>query len=106
MSNAPKVAIIVVAAGSGTRLERPEPKAFVSVGGHSILAHALEGVFAMAEPAQVVVVAPATHLDDARRIGKAVAGPAGIYLTAVVGGATRQDSVSRGLAAVDDAVET
>jgi len=106
MSNAPTVAVIVVAAGSGTRLERPEPKAFVSVAGHSILAHALEGVFGMAEAAQVVVVAPASHLDEARRISKAVAGPAGIYLTTVVGGATRQDSVARGLAAVDPAVET
>src|SRR5690554_603213 len=106
MSNAPTVAVIVVAAGSGTRLERPEPKAFVSVAGHSILAHALEGVFGMAEAAQVVVVAPASHLDEARRISKAVAGPAGIYLTTVVGGATRQDSVARGLAAVHPAVET
>lgn len=106
MSSGPTVAVIVVAAGSGTRLERPEPKAFVSVAGHSILAHALEGVFGMAEAAQVVVVAPESHLDEARRIGKAVAGPAGIYLTTVAGGGTRQDSVSRGLAAVDPAVDT
>jgi 2-C-methyl-D-erythritol 4-phosphate cytidylyltransferase/2-C-methyl-D-erythritol 2,4-cyclodiphosphate synthase len=106
MSNAPRVAVIVVAAGSGTRLERPEPKAFVSVAGHSILAHALQGVFAMAEPAQVVAVAPSSHLEEARRIGKAVAGSAGLYLTTVVGGATRQDSVARGLAAVEPGVET
>lgn len=106
MSSAPRVAVIVVAAGSGTRLERPEPKAFVTVAGHSILAHALEGVFGMAEAAQVVVVAPASHLDEARRIGKAVAGPAGIYLSTVVGGSTRQDSVALGLAAVDPSVET
>src|SRR5690606_1460620 len=106
MSSAPKVAVIVVAAGSGARLERPEPKAFVSVGGHSILAHALESVFGMLEPAQVVVVAPSSHLDEARRIGKGVAGAAGIYLTTVVGGATRQDSVARGLAAVDPGVDT
>ena len=106
MSNAPRVAVIVVAAGSGARLERPEPKAFVSVGGHSILAHALESVFGMAEPTQVVVVAPASHLDEARRIGKAVAGPAAIYVTTVTGGATRQDSVSLGLAALHPDVET
>lgn len=106
MSNAPTVAVIVVAAGSGSRLERPEPKAFVSVGGHSILAHALEPVFGLAEPVQVVVVAPASHLDEARRIGKAVAGPAGVYLTTVTGGVTRQDSVARGLAALQPEVET
>src|SRR5690554_536980 len=106
MSSAPKVAVIVVAAGSGTRLERLEPKAFVSVAGHSILAHALEGVFGMSQAAQVVVVAPSSHLDEARRIGKAVAGAAGIYLTTVAGGITRQDSVARGLAAIDPGVET
>lgn len=106
MSNAPTVAVIVVAAGSGARLGQPEPKAFVSVGGHSILAHALESVFGMAEPAQLIVVAPASHLDEARRIGKAVAGPAGIYLTTVAGGTTRQDSVACGLAALDPGVET
>lgn len=106
MSNAPRVAVIVVAAGSGTRLERPEPKAFVSIAGHSILAHALESVFGMSEAAQLVIVAPAAHLDEARRIGKAVAGPAALYLTTVVGGATRQDSVANGLAAVAPDVET
>jgi 2-C-methyl-D-erythritol 4-phosphate cytidylyltransferase / 2-C-methyl-D-erythritol 2,4-cyclodiphosphate synthase len=106
MSSAPTVAVIMVAAGSGSRLERPEPKAFVSVGGHSILARALESAFGMTEPAQLVVVAPASHLDEARRIGKAVAGSAGIYLTTVTGGRTRQDSVARGLAAVHAEVET
>jgi len=106
MSNAPKVAVIVVAAGSGMRLARPEPKAFVSVGGHSILAHALESVFGMSEPAQIVVVAPDSHLDEARRIGKAVAGPAALYLSTVSGGTTRQDSVANGLAAVDPGIET
>ncbi|MHA6670079.1 2-C-methyl-D-erythritol 4-phosphate cytidylyltransferase [Homoserinimonas sp. A447] len=106
MSNAPRVAVIVVAAGSGSRLERPEPKAFVTVGGHSLLAHALESIFGIAEPVQVVVVAPESHLDDARRIGKAVAGPAAVYLTTVAGGTTRQDSVASGLAALHPDAET
>jgi 2-C-methyl-D-erythritol 4-phosphate cytidylyltransferase/2-C-methyl-D-erythritol 2,4-cyclodiphosphate synthase len=105
MSNAPTVAVVMVAAGSGTRLDRPEPKAFVSVGGHSILAHALGSAFGMTEPAQLVVVAPASHLEEARRIGRAVAGPAGVYLTTVTGGVTRQDSVARGLAALHPEIE-
>lgn len=106
MSSAPSVAVIVVAAGSGTRLERPEPKAFVSVGGRSILAHALDAVFGMSEPAQVIVVAPHSHLDEARRIGKAVAGAAAAYLTVVVGGTTRQGSVAAGLAELASGVDT
>jgi 2-C-methyl-D-erythritol 4-phosphate cytidylyltransferase/2-C-methyl-D-erythritol 2,4-cyclodiphosphate synthase len=96
----------MVAAGSGSRLDRPEPKAFVTVGGHSILAHALESAFGMSEPAQLIVVAPASHLDEARRIGKAVAGAAGVYLTTVTGGATRQDSVALGLAALHPEIQT
>lgn len=106
MSIEPTVAVVLVAAGSGTRLGRPEPKAFVSVAGRSILAHSLTKVFEMAEPAQVVVVAPSSHLDEARRISKTVAGAAAAYVTVVSGGATRQDSVAAGLAAVHPEVQT
>ena len=41
----PTVAVIVVAAGSGTRLGHAEPKAFVELRGMPILEHALNGVF-------------------------------------------------------------
>lgn len=102
----PSVAVVVVAAGNGTRLGRAEPKAFVAVGGRSILAHALDSVFGMREAAQVIVVAPHAHLDEARRIGKTVAGAAAVYLSVVSGGATRQDSVAAGLAAVHPGVDT
>jgi 2-C-methyl-D-erythritol 4-phosphate cytidylyltransferase/2-C-methyl-D-erythritol 2,4-cyclodiphosphate synthase len=96
----PSVAVIVVAAGSGSRLGLDRPKAFVSLGDRSILEHALTGVFGMAEPAQVIVVAPDAQLVDAGAMATRVAGPAAGYLDVVAGGATRQTSVSRGLAAV------
>jgi len=100
------IAVIIVAAGSGSRLGATEPKAFVSVGGRTILEHALGSVFAMAEPVQVVVVAPAAKLDDARRSSLTVAGAASGYLTVVPGGDTRQQSVAAGLAVLGDDVET
>ena len=53
----PRVAVIVVAAGSGTRLAGGAPKAFVGLDERSILHHALRGVFT-ADAAQVVVVVP------------------------------------------------
>ncbi|MCA1943078.1 MAG: 2-C-methyl-D-erythritol 4-phosphate cytidylyltransferase, partial [Yonghaparkia sp.] len=59
--DAPRLAIIVVAAGSGTRLGLGVPKAFVALAGRPLLEHALERVFDQPEPAQVVVVAPASH---------------------------------------------
>lgn len=100
----PAVAVIVVAAGNGTRLGDPEPKAFVSVRGTPILEHALTGVFGATEPAQVVVVAPRAKLAAASAIARRVAGAAAESVTVVEGGATRQASVAAGLAAVGDDV--
>lgn len=99
MTDAPDVAVIVVAAGSGSRLGRDMPKAFVDVGGRPMLERALESVFGMREAAQVIVVAPDAQLPVARQIAvKAAAG--GEVPDVVAGGATRQDSVRLGLAAL------
>lgn len=99
------VAVIVVAAGSGTRLGKSEPKAFVEVGGRSILERSLDTVFSMSKPAQVVVVAPAAMLDRAREIATAAAGAAARYLSVVAGGDTRQQSVAAGIAELGADVE-
>ncbi|MDJ1114974.1 2-C-methyl-D-erythritol 4-phosphate cytidylyltransferase [Microbacterium dauci] len=95
----PRVAVVVVAAGSGTRLAGGAPKAFVGVDGHTILHHALRSVFAAA-PAQVVVVAPASRVGDALTEVDATAGDRRDLATVVAGGETRQDSVAAGLAAL------
>lgn len=90
-------AIIVVAAGSGTRLGRGMPKAFAEVAGASILEHALRGLGGMA--ARIVVVVPSGFESEA----SAIASRAGITAAVVLGGATRADSVAAGLAAIGDA---
>lgn len=92
-------AVIVVAAGSGTRLGAAEPKAFVDLAGRTLLEHALDAVRALPEPTQIIVVAPASHLELAQR----VLGEDGI---AVVGGATRSESVAAGLAVLAPSVAT
>jgi len=102
----PTTAVIVVAAGSGTRLGRPEPKAFVQVAGSSILKHALDTIFSLRDAAQVIVVAPAAMLDAARTIAAQAAGSAGAYVTVVAGGDTRQSSVAAGMAVLDPGVAT
>ena len=102
----PAVAVIVVAAGSGTRLERPEPKAFVAVGGRSILERALETVFSLRQAVQVIVVAPSAMQAEATALAEKTAGSALPYLTVVAGGDTRQQSVAAGLAALNAEVET
>lgn len=95
----PRVGIIVVAAGSGTRLGAGAPKAFVGIDGHTILRHALTGVFA-APSAQVVVVAPAGREGDALTEALEAAPGRRDLVTVVAGGATRQASVAAGLAAL------
>ena len=54
-----RVAVIVVAAGSGTRLGHAEPKAFVPLGADTILGVALDAVLGMRETPHVIVVVPA-----------------------------------------------
>jgi 2-C-methyl-D-erythritol 4-phosphate cytidylyltransferase/2-C-methyl-D-erythritol 2,4-cyclodiphosphate synthase len=103
---APAVAVIVVAAGSGSRLGAAAPKAFVSLRGRTLLERALGSVFGMVEPAQVIVVAPERHLSEARSIAASAAGAAADYIDVVVGGPTRADSVNRGLAALRPGIDT
>lgn len=95
----PRVGIVVVAAGSGTRLAAGAPKAFVGIDGLPILHHALSRVFA-APAAQVVVVAPPERQGDALSEALVVAGERRDLVSVVAGGPTRQASVAAGLAAL------
>ncbi|GAA5090426.1 bifunctional 2-C-methyl-D-erythritol 4-phosphate cytidylyltransferase/2-C-methyl-D-erythritol 2,4-cyclodiphosphate synthase [Microbacterium yannicii] len=95
----PRIGVVVVAAGSGTRLAAGAPKAFVGIDGSSILHHALAGVFA-APPAQVVIVAPEGREGDALSEALATAGDRRDLVSVVVGGETRQASVAAGLDAL------
>jgi 2-C-methyl-D-erythritol 4-phosphate cytidylyltransferase/2-C-methyl-D-erythritol 2,4-cyclodiphosphate synthase len=102
----PRTAVVIVAAGSGTRLGLGEPKAFVKIAGRTLLGHTLASVFGMSAPAQVVIVAPRERLEQALAIARTAAGPVADQVTVVEGGATRQESVAAGLAVVGEAVET
>lgn len=86
------VGLIVVAAGSGTRLAAGVPKAFASVAGRAILQHAIENALASVPWDDVVTVAPSEFLDAARGMS--------LGATVVAGGATRQQSVAAGLKAL------
>ena len=62
------VAVILVAAGAGTRLDAGLPKAFAPLCGQPLLVHALRGVLGCNEVGHVVVVAPGSHADQARDV--------------------------------------
>ena len=100
------VAVIVVAAGSGTRLGHAEPKAFVPLGDDTILGVALDAVLGMRDTPYLVVVAPGERVDEARAIVAARAAAASASFDVVAGGESRQESVSRGLAALPHVIET
>jgi 2-C-methyl-D-erythritol 4-phosphate cytidylyltransferase/2-C-methyl-D-erythritol 2,4-cyclodiphosphate synthase len=103
-TRAPIVGVIVVAAGSGTRLGADRPKAFVELAGRTVLERSLSSVFGMQREAQVVVVAPADFVPEAEAIARHAAGAAASSISVVAGGATRQHSVALGLAALGDQV--
>ena len=88
-------ALILVAAGSGTRLGAGVPKALVEIQGRSLLQHALDRVADLDALEQIVVVVPP---DDSHLAVQAVA--YGARISAVPGGANRCESVAAGLSAV------
>ncbi|MGH3666594.1 MAG: 2-C-methyl-D-erythritol 4-phosphate cytidylyltransferase [Egibacteraceae bacterium] len=88
---------IVVAAGSGERLAAGTPKALVAVAGAPMLVHSVRA-FVQSESISdvVVVLPPGADFDHIRPLLRQVGAPDAALLE---GGATRQESVSRGLEA-------
>ena len=102
------VAAVLVAAGSGTRLGRAGPKAFVPVAGLPLVVHAARALMA-ARPAsgehvaQLVVTVPVGMVDWAGELLTEQLD--GVDLWVVEGGATRQASVAAGLTVLRPEVE-
>ena len=93
----PRIAALVVAAGSGTRAGQSLPKQYVPVGGEPLLRHALRPLLAHPDidTVQVVIGAGQEALYEQAVAGLALPPP-------VTGGATRQASVLAGLRALAD----
>ncbi len=86
---------IVPAAGSGSRLERAEPKAFIFLGGRMLVERALDMLRAVPFD-RIVVAVPADRIPQMEGILRAGE-------SAVAGGSTRAESVRRAFAALDPA---
>src|SRR5579885_515369 len=89
-----KTSAIIVAAGSGSRLGRGEPKAFVPLAGKALLSYSLATIAHISAVNEVVIAVPAGMEAAARRESSNLAVP--VKITA--GGAERQDSVRMALA--------
>ncbi|MBV8348419.1 MAG: 2-C-methyl-D-erythritol 4-phosphate cytidylyltransferase, partial [Mycolicibacterium sp.] len=85
---------VVPAAGSGERLAAGRAKAFVDVGGRTMLERSVAGLLESGVVDDVVVAVPAANIDDAKRL---VGGAAAV----VAGGADRTESVRLALGAVE-----
>ncbi|GAB4100972.1 2-C-methyl-D-erythritol 4-phosphate cytidylyltransferase [Sinomonas halotolerans] len=101
------LAVVIVAAGSGTRLGYGVPKALVPLGGAPLLLHALRGVAGASVARQICVAVPAgdTELGGLCRSFAEEYGPDAPLITVVEGGATRADSVRAALAALEPGTE-
>ena len=93
MSNA-RIAVLIVAAGRGTRLGEGVPKQYRPLLGRAVLAHAIEEVRrALPEAFLTCVIGPEDRADYEAALGEAAP-------HAVAGGASRQESVFLGLKAL------
>jgi len=92
----PRTAVVLVAAGAGTRVAAPTNKVLLPLLGSPVLAWSLRTICSLAYVDRLVVVARA---DDAETVGRLVEEhlPDGQEATLVVGGPTRHDSELNGL---------
>lgn len=90
MTHAPRIAVLLVAAGTGSRFGAETPKQFLTVAGRQVIRHAADAFTAAGMLIQPV--------GDAEPIAAALDGLD--HLETVPGGATRQESVRAGLEAL------
>ncbi|OII69123.1 MULTISPECIES: 2-C-methyl-D-erythritol 4-phosphate cytidylyltransferase [unclassified Streptomyces] len=99
-----RTAAVIPAAGRGVRLGPGAPKALRTLGGIPILVHAVRAMSASRAVSHVVVVAPPDGVAGVRALLDEYPAPERTEVSVVPGGATRQESVRLGLAALPDDV--
>jgi 2-C-methyl-D-erythritol 4-phosphate cytidylyltransferase len=91
--------MIVLAGGIGKRIGRPVPKQFLLLGGKPLIIHVLEKARDIPAIERVVITCPEAHLEATREL---IANHRlGDKFTCIVGGGSRQESVYKGLLALD-----
>ncbi|RRJ87496.1 2-C-methyl-D-erythritol 2,4-cyclodiphosphate synthase [Gulosibacter macacae] len=107
-SSKPCTGVVIVAAGSGTRLGAGVPKAFVELGGETLLAHALRGLTGLPGEVAVAIAVPAADAPR-RQLAEslittelAMLGERLVHASCVDGGKTRSESVAAALTTLPD----
>lgn len=98
----PKIAAVIVAAGRGERAGGLEdgPKQYRQIGEKPVIAHTLSVFLSHSDISQIMIV---THPEDDHFIKSAISDLDQSRISLCHGGATRQDSVFKGLLALKDA---
>lgn len=99
------LAVVVVAAGLGTRLGADKPKAFVTLAEKTLIEHALENVAEVPALEQVIVAVPAGHEAQTVDIIELALAGKNVRFDVVVGGQTRQQSIANALGVIDPEIE-
>ena len=91
--------MVVLAGGIGRRIGRPFPKQFLLLGGKPLIVHVLEKARAIPELERIVITCPEAHLDETKQL--LANHRFGARFECIVGGASRQESVYKGLLALE-----
>lgn len=91
---------VIVAGGSGTRMNSQVPKQFLLLQGKPVLYHTLHTFLNAYQDLTVILVLPADHIDEGKKVLDLFPGNDRIRVT--TGGATRFHSVQNGLQLVTE----
>ncbi len=90
-----KVAAVIAAGGTGTRMNAGVPKQFLEIAGKPILLHTIERIYSLEEVTQIVIALPEEHIPKASAILSRQ--PLRLDVQCVPGGPNRQESVRCGV---------
>jgi len=99
-----KLAVIIPAAGSGSRMGGTRPKPFLEIGGRSILSYTIEAFLKVDEVAQVIVPVSEEWMGEVQGIFESLKSR-DVDFEVVNGGSERQYSIYNALKKVDDKVD-
>ncbi len=99
-AKAPDLAVILAGAGEGRRMGDRGPKALLEVGGTTLLERVASTFLAHSAVGEVVAAVPERLVSEAQSRLDALPNPRGARVSAIAGGATRQESVRLGIGAL------
>ncbi|MDO9547577.1 MAG: 2-C-methyl-D-erythritol 4-phosphate cytidylyltransferase [Candidatus Marinimicrobia bacterium] len=94
------VSVIIVAAGSGTRMNSGTPKQFLNLGNHTVLFHSIRRFLALSSVIEIIIISPIDYLKS-KLLQDSIPTSPSIPVVIIAGGQQRQQSVLNGLNAVN-----